>query len=329
MKTKKLIAIITITLLTLLIIIPTTNTTNTTTITAQNTITPITLQLLFDQANNQPKQITTEPLGKYVQNGSIITYDSLLTYASMFPGGIPQYQGYQFPFIFYYNYSAWGDWFIVSIGSKYFAIHNQTREVGLNSTGGLFPTPPASESEIVRRNNVYAFIALPTGIKAGNNIQIMAPYFIEEIVPEVVASEVTGRVTTPTFSQTEGSSSFYDTWITQGTWKGTITLGDITIRCAMGLNTFAEKTSGLGVSSTIAESLIFVEGLLSAHMFLQYNSTASTVSIDELTGVNITDYNTMEELASDGHWNFMYGESGLGVGYWYLDLTEVNASIGV
>ncbi|MBS7249281.1 MAG: hypothetical protein KIH08_01615 [Candidatus Freyarchaeota archaeon] len=322
METKKLAALTVLTLFTLLLITPlATNTT------ATNTLPPLTLS---NQANVQ--KITTEPLGAYVQNGSNITYDVLLAFASIFPGGELESEGFQFAFEFYYNSSAWGDWFIVFVAGPgyspgYFAIHNQTREIGLNSTGGLFPTPPANESEIVRQSNVYAFIALPTGIKAGDNIQIMAPYWIEAIVPEVVVSEVMGRVTTPTFNQTGGPSSFYDSWMTQGIWRGTITLGVDTFQCAMGLNNFAEKTSGLSVASIIAESLIFEEGLYSFHVNMQFNSTASTPNIIEsLTNANITGYSTTESSWSGYQANFTYSEAG----YWYMDVTEpTNGSLGV
>ncbi|MEM2135006.1 MAG: hypothetical protein QXG44_09155 [Candidatus Jordarchaeaceae archaeon] len=320
METKKIAALTVLTLFTLLLITPLALNT-----TATSTLPPL---VVSNQANVQ-KAITTEPLGTYVQDGDNITYDVLYALSTIFPSGELESGGEQLAFVFHYDYSTWGDWFIVSIGSQYFAIHNQTREVGLNSTGGLFPTLPANESEIFRQNNVYAFIALPTGIKAGDNIQIMAPYWIVElgIVPEVVASEVMGRVTTPTFNQTVGPSSFYDTWMTQGTWKGTITLEGYTFRCAMGLNIFAERTSGLSVSSTIAESLIFEGALFCLHMLWQFNSTASTPNIIEpLTDANITRYNTAEELLVDSHTNFTYSETG----YWYMDVTELtNGSLGV
>lgn len=315
MKTKKLIALTMLTLFALLIVPMASNTT------ASNTWIP----LLSNQVNTTPKAITTEPLGTHVQDGDNLTYDVLLAYANIFTGGDIDSEMYQFAFEFSYNTITWGDWFLVNItvsghSNGYFAIHNQTREVGLNSTGGLFPTPPASEGEIYRQNNVYAFIALPTGIKAGDNIKILAPYWIEAIIPEVVTSEVMGRITTPTFNQTGRPSSFYDSWMTQGTWRGTITLDD-TFRCAMGLNNLAERSSGLSVTSTIAESLISdEEGLLSAHLFLQFNSTASTPNIiPHLEDVNITGYTTGEYRIPDARSNFTYSEAG----YWYMDVSEL------
>ncbi|MGQ9721457.1 MAG: hypothetical protein ACUVXA_09080 [Candidatus Jordarchaeum sp.] len=314
MKTKKLIALTMLTLFVLLIVPMASNTT------ASNTWIP----LLSNQVNTTPKAITTEPLGTYVQDGDNLTYDVLSAYASITGGNIYS-EMYQFAFEFSYNYTATGDWFLVNItvsghSNGYFAIHNQTREVGLNSTGGLFPTPPASEDEIYRQNNVYAFIALPTGIKAGDNIKILAPYSIEVIIPEVVPSEVMGRITAPTFNQTGGPSSFYDSWMTQGTWRGTITLGPYTFRCAMGLNNLAERHSGLSVTSTIAESLIFEEGLYSVHLFLQFNSTASTPNIiPHLEDVNITGYTTGEYWIQHDRSNFTYSEAG----YWYMDVSEL------
>ncbi|MEX2724766.1 MAG: hypothetical protein Q6367_012825, partial [Candidatus Freyarchaeota archaeon] len=125
METKKIAALTVLTLFTLLLITPLALNT-----TATSTLPPL---ILTNQANTQ-KAITTEPLGAYVQNGSNITYDVLITFSSIFLGGIPASEGYQFAFEFYYNYSAWGDWFIVFIAGPgfspgYFAIHNQTREV--------------------------------------------------------------------------------------------------------------------------------------------------------------------------------------------------------
>jgi len=323
MNTKKLAALTVLTLFTLLLVIPlATNTT------ATNTQTP----LLFNQANNQPKQITTEPLGKYIQDGDNLTYDFLIAFDAIFDSDPPDFGASQLILKFMYDYSKWGDWFIVNTTSSgytygYFAIHNQTREVGLNSTGGLFQTPPANESEINRRSNVYAFPALPTGIKAGDNIKILAPYWIEIIFPVVVTSEVLGRITTPTFNATGNMSSFCDSWMTYATWQGTITLGVDTFRCAMGFNNLAERSSGLSVTSTVAESIIFEEGFFSAHVLLWFNSTASTPNIiPHLEDVNITKYTTGEELIQDSRTNFTYSEAG----YWYMDVSGLtNGSLGI
>lgn len=326
MRTKKLIALTIIALLTLLVIIPTTNTT---TITAQNTITPITLPLLFSKANNQPKQITTEPLGTYVHDGENLTYAGMASFAKILPSGEPQFGTIQV--IFNFSYGSLEDWFLANITTGnthvgYFAIHNQTREVGLNSTGGLFHTPPASESEIVKQDNVYSFIALPTEIKAGDSIKILTFFSIENsFFPEVVNSTVLGRITIPTYNETGRPSSFYDNWMVYGTWQGTITFEDTTLQCAMGFNNFVEKNSGLSVTSITPESIIFEDGFYSMHLLLMFNSTASTPNIiRSLEDANITSYTTTEELLLDGGTHFTYSENG----YWYMNLGELNETLG-
>ncbi|MHA1260591.1 MAG: hypothetical protein ACTSSA_00610, partial [Candidatus Freyarchaeota archaeon] len=76
-------------------------------------------------------------------------------------------------------YGSWGDWFLVNMtsdgSSLYFAVHNTTREIGLNSSGGLFTSAPGSASEIYRQTGVYSFLALPTGISVGSIIPILIP----------------------------------------------------------------------------------------------------------------------------------------------------------
>ena len=142
----------------------------------------------------------------------------------------------------------------------------------------------------------------------------------------MVTSSVLGRITTPVFNET-AASSFYDTWMAHGTWTGTFTLWN-TIPCAMGLNNFVETDSGLCVTTYTVESLAAAgEGLFSAGLMLQFNKTASTLSIigamDPLEDVDITGYETTESMLSSMGCKLTYGETG----YWYMNLGELNETL--
>ncbi|MFB0559803.1 MAG: hypothetical protein ACETWM_01040, partial [Candidatus Lokiarchaeia archaeon] len=180
MRTKKLIALTMVALFALILVVPL----------ASNTATPnpltataATAFILPQQDNTPAKAIPTNPLGPYnLTDGEWLYYDGMVAYMGCFPYTYYESWPDGADYDFEYNYTRWGDWFIARLGTgpiPSIAIHNQTREIGLNGTepfrGGY--VDPANESVITLHKGVYSFIAIPTGVKAGDHVKIMTPIY--------------------------------------------------------------------------------------------------------------------------------------------------------
>nr|MDO8082980.1 hypothetical protein [Candidatus Freyarchaeota archaeon] len=344
MRTKKLIAITIVILFALLLIPVACNAL------ASNQWTPILLQ----QVNTQPKQtITTEPLGNYIHSGDKLTYTARYVRHTAFPSIHKELEPPFFAnltLIFSFTSGPqYGNWSIVNwtivdqYGTKwgiyYFAIDNITREVGLNSTGGLFPedSPPLSVDNISRQTGVYSFLALPTGIKAGDSLKILAPRLPEDPSLVNMASNVVGRITTPiiNFSLPISLPEFYDTWMLQGTWREPSNISGFGELCSMAFSNYVKNGSGLCVSTFTSQSVAYfntTSGNLtfwSSNGFIEFNSTLSTPNrLAPLKNTTITNYTTAENpLPTYGLTNetFKYDESG----YWCMNYSVLtNGTLG-
>ncbi|MFB0563864.1 MAG: hypothetical protein ACETWM_21915, partial [Candidatus Lokiarchaeia archaeon] len=305
MRTKKLIAITIMVTLLALILVPMASSAA-----ASNQWIPI----LPQQDDNPSKAITTEPLGNYINPGDYLAYDfEFFTMASYpYPDFTIDYY-MSTGFYFQYNDTRWGDWFIVEIGEGiYFAIDNTTREIGLNGTQ-LFWSMPANESVITRHTGVYSSVAIPTGVKAGDHIKIMALILIFEvpISVEQVTCEVLGRITTPTIEPED--IDFYDTWMLHGTWKNA--------SFSVALQSNFETESGIAIASSTCGSYIDIPYLIGFNNMMTYDYDSSDGGPVPLSNTYVDDVYTAE---SDTllYTPFTYDESG----YWWMDMSAFNAS---
>nr|MDO8082960.1 hypothetical protein [Candidatus Freyarchaeota archaeon] len=194
---------------------------------------------------------------------------------------------------------------------SYFAIHNTTRELGLNSTGGLFNSPPTSTDDIYPQG-VYSYLAFPTGMKAGDTVKIKLP------IPGTMATiqlVVMQSVTTPTINfSSMAPTDFYDTW----SLKGFFTNSSISIA----LNYMVDRNSGMSLNGLMSISTLEY-GLTGLNGYSQFNSTASSSGIiNPSTSSDITDIYTWESTISGD--TFTYNESG----YYSMDLTQLNSTLG-
>jgi len=274
------------------------------------------------QADTQPK-LTTEPLGAYVSNGNNLTYDYVMSIAFNIPELNLTTSSTSVAFIF--SSGSWGDWFLVNMtsdgSSLYFAIHNTTREIGLNSSGGLFTSAPGSASEIHRQTGVYSFLALPTGISVGSIIPILIPLpgAEEEPVLMQITLTVMGRIVSPTMGGSE-QPKYYDSWMLQGTFQNA--------SVSLVMNHIAEYDTGLLLSTMMGVSTVYQNSevaLLGVNLMSQFNSTKSTPNIlNPIQNTNVTSFATAESTTLTDK-TFNYTETG----YWYIDLTPVNATWGL
>ncbi|MFB0561214.1 MAG: hypothetical protein ACETWM_08365 [Candidatus Lokiarchaeia archaeon] len=300
MKMKKLVALTMVTLLALMLVPLAASSL------ASNQWTPTTV--LPQQVNTPPKAITTEPLGNYLKGGDNITIDATVLELGIFPTPYIDIDSAQLLFAFEYNDTRWGDWFIVNVGGMYFAIDNTTREIGLNGTEPFY-TQPANDSVITRLTDVYSFLAIPTGIEAGDKIKVMI--LAVEFGFEQVTCEVLGRITTPIFGP---AMDLYDTWMLHGNWKN----ASLSLAPQYAFDT----ESGILISSTTAGSIIFPVpydgGLFGFSFMMQFNRTASDINntdtLAPLENAGIDDYTSAEGDTLLGE-TFTYNESG----YWYID----------
>ncbi|MFB0561215.1 MAG: hypothetical protein ACETWM_08370 [Candidatus Lokiarchaeia archaeon] len=304
MKIKKLVALTMVTLLALMLV-PLASSGA-----ASNQWTPI----LPQQVNTQPKAIPTEPLGDYISDGEYLIYDAIMLMMICFPLPDYMYESGTLNFTFEYDDTRWADWFIVNMDGMYFAIHNTTREIGLNGTE-LFDSLPADDSVITRLTGVYSPLAIPTGIKAGDKIKTM---IMIEVFLQQCTLEVLGRITTPMIGPVMGE--FYDTWLLHGTWKNA--------SMSLALQTGFDTESGLLISSmtggSFIETMDSIPILMGISVAMIFNSTASSGSPVPLTNTRIEHIETAEEYLLP-YTTFTYDESG----YWYTDWSAfTNGSVG-
>jgi hypothetical protein len=302
MKMKKLVALTMVTLLALMLVPLAASAL------ASNQWTPTTV--LPQQVNTPSKAITTEPLGDYISDGDNITINAMVLAMEIFPTPDIDIDSGQLWFAFEYNDTRWGDWFIVDAGGAYFAIDNTTREIGLNGTE-IFYTQPTNDSVITRLTGVYSFLAIPTGIEAGDKIKVMT--MVVELGFVQVTCEVSGRITTPIFGPT---MDLYDTWMLHGNWKN----ASLSLAPQYAFDT----ESGILISSTTAGSIIWYGPygfeLVGFSFMMQFNRTASSLNnTDTLVPLENAGIDGFE-LAENGPLLgeiFTYNESG----YWYMDFS--------
>ncbi|MFB0564029.1 MAG: hypothetical protein ACETWM_22750, partial [Candidatus Lokiarchaeia archaeon] len=178
MRTKKIIALTMVALFALILVVPLASNTA-----APSPWTPAATAIILPQQDSipQPKAIPTNPLGPdNLTDGEMLVYDGFGVNFICFPYTYLESGPVGADYDFEYNETRWGDWFIALLGTgpePSIAIHNQTREIGLNGTEPFWNGVPDNESVITLHKGVYSFIAIPTGVKAGDHVKIMTPIY--------------------------------------------------------------------------------------------------------------------------------------------------------